>query len=76
MNSDELFVNWQVICGSDAATDHPVRRVRGLVCTQLLTSMVNTVFGGDAKKSLNRSHEQPADQENSPITANSLKGDI
>lgn len=46
MNSDTFFVNWQVICGSDAATDHPVRRVRGLVCTQLLTrtSTVNTVL--------------------------------
>lgn len=56
MNSDKFFVNWQVICGSDAATDHPVRRVRGLVCTQLLTrtSTVNTVFGGGAKKSLHR----------------------
>lgn len=52
MNSDKYFVNWQVIYGSDAATDHPVRRVCGLVCTQLLTrtSTVNTVFSDGAKK--------------------------
>lgn len=56
MTSDKFFVNWQVIHGSDAATDHPIRRAYGLVCAQVLTrtSAVNTVFGGGAKKSLNR----------------------